>query len=152
MRSMEYLVDGYNVLAMNGLPLNDAARGRLRSRILDRFSGKRVQVRVVYDHRGHSFPRVETISPVLTEVFVAHADPYIVERAESFRNPRALTVVTDDRKDIVNSVRPLRVHLMGSREFFDLISPRAPAAEPEEAKPESDSAEEIARLRGIFGR
>ena len=28
----------------------------------------------------------------------------------------------------------------------------APAAEPEEAKPESDSAEEIARLRGIFGR
>jgi hypothetical protein len=59
-------------------------------------------------------------------------------------------VVTDDRKDIVNRVRPLRVHLQSSREFFELISPREPAADETEPKPESDSAEEIARLRELF--
>jgi predicted RNA-binding protein with PIN domain len=147
---MEYLIDGYNVLAVNKLSMDESGRMRLRARLLSHFAGKQVQVRVVYDHRGHPFPRVETISSVLTEVFVSHADPYIVERAESFRNPRALTVVTDDRKDIVNRVRPLRVHLQSSREFFELISPREPAPDETEPKPESDSAEEIARLRELF--
>jgi len=149
---MEYLIDGYNVLAANGLPTDESGRRRLRTRLLGHFAGKQVQVRVVYDHRAHPFPRVETISPVLTEVYVGHADPYIVERAESFRNPRALTVVTDDRKDIVNRVRLLRVHLLSSREFFDFISPREPETAEPEHKPESDSAENIARLRKIFDR
>ncbi|MCX6349353.1 MAG: NYN domain-containing protein [Candidatus Aureabacteria bacterium] len=149
---MEYLLDGYNVLAANGLATDESGRRRLRVRLLDRFAGKQVTVRVVYDHKGAAFPREERISPAVTEVFVHYADSYIVERVEGHANPRALTVVTDDRKDIVNRIRCLRPHLKSSREFFSFLSPRAgsPPAAPE--KPESDSPENIARYRDLFGR
>ncbi|MEA1927863.1 MAG: NYN domain-containing protein, partial [Candidatus Auribacterota bacterium] len=101
---MNWLIDGYNVLISNDLGHDESSRGWFRDRVSAAFSGKGVEVIIVYDSRGIITIQKERINPALSEVYVDNADQYIIDAVERSYHPRSIILVTDDQ-GIIQRVR-----------------------------------------------
>ncbi len=145
---MNWIIDGYNVLISNDLGHDESARGWFRDRITACFSGKEVEVDIVYDSRGSTIIQRERVNSVVSEIYVDNADQYIIDAIERSYHPRSIILVTDDR-EIIQTVRYRRPRCMNTPDFLSsLDSP--PADHPTQEKPEFDTPDNIARYLRIF--
>ena len=145
---MNWIIDGYNVLISNDLGHDESARGWFRDRVTACFSGKEVEVTIVYDSRGSITIQRERINSVVSEIYVDNADQYIIDAIERSYHPRSIILVTDDR-EIIQTVRYRHPRCMDTTEFLSsLDSP--PADHPTPEKPEFDTPDNIARYMRIF--
>lgn len=145
---MNWLIDGYNVLISNDLGHDESARGWLRDRVTACFSGKQVEVTIVYDSRGSITIQRERINSVVSEIYVDNADQYIIDAIKRSYHPRSIILVTDDQ-GIIQRVRYRRPQYLSTDEFLaHLESPPEYNTTPE--KPEFDTPENIARYLRIF--
>ena len=93
---MEWLVDGYNVLIPQGEGHDESARQKFAGKLRVYFSGVGDRVRVVYDSRGRLGTGTKEISPLISEVYTACADRYLIRVIQQSDHPRSLILVTDD--------------------------------------------------------
>lgn len=145
---MHWLIDGYNVLISNDLGHDESSRGWFRGRVSACFSGKEVEVTIVYDSRGSIIIQRERVNSVVSEIYVDNADQYIIDTIERSYHPRSIILVTDDR-EIIQAVRYRRPRYIDTTEFLSsLDSPPADYSPPQ--KPEFDTPENIARYLRLF--
>jgi len=145
---MRWLIDGYNVLIGNDLGWDEPARSRFGSKVAGYFSGKQVEVTIVYDSRNSPVIQRRPLSPVCAEIYAADADCYLIESVERSDHPRAIFLVTDDR-EVLNAVRHRRPRRIPTVEFLNLL--QRPSRPPgEEEKPERDTPANIERYLNIF--
>ncbi|MDP8214007.1 MAG: NYN domain-containing protein [Candidatus Euphemobacter frigidus] len=145
---MKWLIDGYNVLISNELGHDNSARERFRRLIEAYFSGKQVEVTIVYDSRGSITIQRERLTSSISAVYVDNADQYIIDMIEGSSHPRSIILVTDDR-DIVQAVRDLRPQRRSTAEFLSLITPSYSHGW-EEKKPERETQGNIERYLSLF--
>lgn len=145
---MHWLIDGYNVLISNDLGHDEFSREWFRGRISTCFSGKQVEVTIVYDSRGSVNVQRERVDTVVSEIYVDNADRYIIDMIERSYHPRAIILVTDDR-EIIRSVRYRRPTIVSTTEFLSQLDSRPVSPSPSE-KPEYDTPENIARYLKLF--
>lgn len=146
--SMKWLIDGYNVLIGNDLGHDEDSRDRLRRKIEEYFSGKQVEVTIVYDSRGSFTIQRERVNSSIIEIYVDNADQYIIDAIERSSHPRSIILITDDRA-IVQTVSDLRPQRRSTAEFLSLLDSPPVHYAPEE-KPEYETAENIDRYLRIF--
>ena len=145
---MHWLIDGYNVLISNELGHDESSRGWFSDRISICFSGKQVEVTIVYDSRESVTIERRPVTPIITEIYANNADQYIIDVIERSYHPRSIILVTDDR-GIIQEVSYRRPQRMSTAEFLSsLDSPPDTYSPPE--KPEYDTPENIARYLRIF--
>jgi predicted RNA-binding protein with PIN domain len=128
-----YIIDGYNVILHGGYASGKG--GKIEGSVEDhRFhflktlsvyvTKKRVRITVVWDGGTRTaHPRSETrngIQSIYTPQGMS-ADEHIVGMVEKRANPRAVTVVSDDRRHIITPVRNLGARTMGVEQFLSLI-------------------------------
>ena len=149
-----YILDGYNLLFT--LTESDHPLALQREKVIrflqKRFASFKMAGILVFDGRvrhgeesGRSYP-----SP-LEVVYTPNnqsADAYIIERIETSKNPRIITVVTNDRGIMANA-RSLGAKTIKNAEFIEwLLSRKKKSAHP---KPEvADTKQNIERLVNIF--
>ncbi len=122
-----YIVDGYNVI-FNRKDFRkkrslEASRNYF-ARLLDSYaSRKKVEITVVWDGSDILSDSIKGASRVNTVYSASNqrADEKIVRMVQGLRNRRRVTVVSDDRKHIVGTVKNLGAHTMGVKEFLSLI-------------------------------
>lgn len=150
---MLYLLDGYNLLFT--LTESDHPISQQRQKIIHflqkRFASFKIEGILVFDGRvrrgeesGRSYPSPLEVVYTSTE---QSADQFIIERIETSKNPRQVTVVTNDRGLIAN-VRSLGAKTIGNDKFIQWLVTRKkkPALKTEIA----DSKQNIERLIIIF--
>lgn len=125
-----YIVDGYNVI------LNDrtfSRRGSLQERrdellkLLDAYAAKKkVEITVVWDgggiQGGDRRGRVR-VKSIYSSPF-QKADEKIVRMVERTKERARITVVSDDRRHIIGSIRHLGAGAMGVNDFIGLVGIR----------------------------
>lgn len=146
----EIIIDGCNLAYKAFGSAGEKERDALVRRVRDYYGRKTIAVTIVFDSReGHD---VSHPLPHLRVRYVpAPADDYIVKMVQDSPNPRALTVITDDR-----SVRE-RVRARGGNHLraTDLLSllrqfpPDAGAGSPPE-KPPQETPEQIKRYLHLW--
>lgn len=131
--SPHYIIDGYNVILHGGYSSGQGHRSDgsvadsrylfLRS-LSNYVRKKRVRITVVWDGGSSTgYPRSEThdgVQSIYTPPGLS-ADEQIVRMVEKRPNPRAVTVVSNDRRHIVAVVRNLGSQTMGVEQFLSLI-------------------------------
>ena len=131
--SPHYIIDGYNVILHGGYSSGQGHRSDgsvadsrylfLRS-LSNYVRKKRVRITVVWDGGSSTgYPRSEThdgVQSIYTPPGLS-ADEQIVRMVEKKPNPRAVTVVSNDRRHIVGVVRNLGSQTMGVEQFLSLI-------------------------------
>lgn len=131
--SPHYIIDGYNVILHGGYSSSQGHRSDglvadsrylfLRS-LSNYVRKKRVRITVVWDGGSSTgYPRSEThdgVQSIYTPPGLS-ADEQIVRMVEKKPNPRAVTVVSNDRRHIVAVVRNLGSQTMGVEQFLSLI-------------------------------
>lgn len=131
--SPHYIIDGYNVILNGGYSSgqghrSDGSVADSRYHFLRSLSNyvrkKRVRITVVWDGGSSTaYPRSEThdgVQSIYTPPGLS-ADEQIVRMVEKKPNPRAVTVVSNDRRHIVAVVRNLGSQTMGVEQFLSLI-------------------------------
>jgi predicted RNA-binding protein with PIN domain len=128
-----YIIDGYNVIlggaysrgkrGRGASPVEDSRYHFLQS--LSAYAGKkRVKLTVVWDGGSSTpHPRSETrngVQSIFTPPGMS-ADEQIVRLVERRKNPREVTVVSDDRRHIIGTVRNLGAQTMSVGQFLGLI-------------------------------
>ena len=124
------LLDGNNLLGRFG-----GERAGLVSAVSELARSKRKKLTVVFDGPPEAGrPKVQSLGDV-TLVFAAprSADEEILRRVQEAREPRGVTVVTDDRA-LASSVKSAGARVVGLEEYRGdarrrLSAPPAPAAE-----------------------
>ena len=128
-----YIIDGYNVILRGGYASGKGSKSGVqvedyRFHFLKVLSAyvmkKRVRITVVWDggSRGEH-PRSETRDGVQS-IYTPHdmsADEQIVRMVEKQANPRAVTIVSDDRRHIITAVRSLGAQTMSVEQFLSLV-------------------------------
>ncbi len=74
------------------------------------------------------------------------ADAYIIEKIQTVKNPKEVTVVTND-KGLIRHAKALKVSVMSNHEFLDYLLKRST---PQETKKTKESSHNIERLSKIF--
>jgi predicted RNA-binding protein with PIN domain len=131
--SPHYIIDGYNVILHGGYSSgrghrSDGSVADSRYHFLRSLSNyarkKHVRITVVWDGGSSTaYPKSETHDGVQS-IYTPHglsADEQIVRMVEKKPNPRAVTVVSNDRRHIVTVVRNLGSQTMGVEQFLALI-------------------------------
>lgn len=149
-----YFVDGYNLLfTLTELnhPLS-LQRQKLIQFLQKRFAALKLSGILVFDGRircdeesGRSYP-----SPL--EVIYTRegqsADEFIEEQIRISKNPRQITVITNDRRLVANA-RSAGAKTMNNAQFLEWLTSRR--KKPTQIKPEvTDSKQNIERLLQIF--
>jgi predicted RNA-binding protein with PIN domain len=122
-----YIIDGYNVI-FNRKDFRkkrslEASRNYF-ARMLDSYaSRKKVEITVVWDGSGILSDSIKGTARVTTVYSASNqrADEKIVRMVQGLHNRRRVTVVSDDRKHIVGTVKNLGAHTMCVEEFLNLI-------------------------------
>lgn len=86
-------------------------------------------------------------------VFAESADAWILSRLNHHPNPRSVTIVTGDEKDIGRPARDLGARIQSSRSFLRSREQRSHRPQPDAGseKPPSPSAGEVEEWLRIFG-
>jgi predicted RNA-binding protein with PIN domain len=118
-----YIVDGYNVVFGGGFDERDVRAARRR--LLDHLEGyarkKRVRVTVVWDGGRQGSPEGGSRLVRNLNAGPLSADEKIVRMVEGMENPRAATVVADDRRHIRGIVRNLGAQVLSVAEFLRVV-------------------------------
>jgi hypothetical protein len=154
---MHYLIDGYNLLFRVLKKTRDLERSRqaLIEELNEAVVALNAPVTLVFDGAKDSLP------PTLRRHFKAielvyttsgqSADTYILEEVELARNPKALTVVSNDR-ELQTKCRNVGTEQLSIDAFlhFLLRKKNKKLQEPEREYPFTESKKELDRLLTLF--
>jgi predicted RNA-binding protein with PIN domain len=125
-----YIIDGYNVVFNR----KEFSQGRnleesraFFCRLLDSYAaGKKVEITVVWDGSGATGTAVKNAGRIRNVYSSAgeNADEKIIRLVQRAPNKGRITVVTDDRRHIIGTVRHIGAQAMNVREFLGLIGYR----------------------------
>ena len=149
---MHFLIDGYNLLfsLINSKKSLQTLRQELIEYLKKEFARKEIKGTLIFDgaHRrdeesGLSYP---------TPLVVAYApkdqsaDEYILEKLEISKNPKIITVVTNDR-GLIRHAKSAGAKTQGNEDFIHWLKKKKKPTREVEAK---DSPKNIERLLKIF--
>jgi ribosomal protection tetracycline resistance protein len=156
---MNYLIDGYNLIfaAPSLAALMENYPEKARKELLDRLyvfkeQGKH-KITVVFDGKLGVFSD-EKYPPGIKVIFTkdSTADVQIVRLIESVSNPRELTVVSSDYKDIGHFAEARGVNYLSSQQFLNNLDAFENKNKGTPEKPENVSEEEVNYWLRRFGK
>jgi len=150
----ERWVDGFNVMHKLGgmadrlAENHEGAREKFLRLLAPLVFRGRERWTVVFDGQGAG--RDQAPGPIRV-IFAPDADAWIIRSLESHLNPKSVTVVSSDEKDIGGKARALGAQVESAESLASKLRRRVSgeAAEPE--KPESSTSEEIDFWLDQFG-
>lgn len=149
---MYYLIDGYNLIF--SLTSHKKNLRTLREETVNylqtEFKRKKIKGTLVFDgaHRTDEESGLSYSSPLI----VAYApkgqtaDEYIIEKLEISKNPKIITVVTNDR-GLIRQVKGYHAKVLANEEFVHWLKKKKRVSHNSEPK---DSPKNIERLLKIF--
>jgi predicted RNA-binding protein with PIN domain len=139
---MRYLIDGYNLIfsQIESKESLQTLRQRVIQELQKLFAKKGISGTLVFDgaHRRDEESGLSYSSP-LTIAYAPKgqsADEYILERVETSKRPKELTVVTND-KGLIRHAKAAGACVMGNQDFLFWLhkkKTRKKAIEPKETK------------------
>jgi predicted RNA-binding protein with PIN domain len=146
------IVDGYNLIyahpELGERVRTDARRAReiLITILAEYVRARKVKVTLVFDSRLSRAAPVISLPPRLEVVFSRSglsADELIVKMMESERQPRSMTVVSSDYKDIGRVAKSLGIQVLPAQSFWREILKEKKRGEKKGEKPTSVSEKEV---------
>ncbi len=147
-----FLVDGYNLIF--SLIKSKESLQTLRQKVIHylqrKFAAKKISGLIVFDgaHRKDEESGLSYSSP-LTIAYAPKgqsADEYIVEQIQLAKNPKQLTVITNDR-GLTLHAKSAGAKVQTNAEFIDWLKKKKRQTEPSVIK---DTPQNIERLEKIF--
>lgn len=149
---MYYMIDGYNLIfsLIESKDSLQALRQKIILALQKKFAAKKISGMLVFDgaHRRDEESGLSYSSP-LTIAYAPKgvtADQYIVEQIELAKNPKLITVVTNDR-GLASHAKSAGAKVQGNNPFIRWLHKRKKKAEAPEPK---ETAHNIDRLLKIF--
>lgn len=150
---MYYYVDGYNLLFLflDSKQNLKTLRGQVVLYLQKRFSSLHLEGMLVFDgaHQRDEESGLSYPSPLIVAYSPKGqtADEYIVEQIQQSRNPKNLTVVTNDRS-LIRHVRSLGAQVLSNAEFVQRLKKKKKKGGV--VKEPKETEHQIERLRKIF--
>lgn len=150
---MIYLLDGYNILFFyeNSKSSFTNTRNNLIFSLQNKFKELHLTGCLIFDgaHRRDE-ESGRTYSNPLEIIYTPkgqNADSYIIERIRMMKNPKEVTLVTNDQ-GLIRQANACKAHVQSVEKFFHFLERKS--KKPRDTKTEKETPHNLARLLKIF--